>query len=251
MSNATFSVTQLSKLAGISVRTLHYYDDIGLLKPNRRKDNGYREYNETQLILLQQILIYRALDFSTKKIKTMLNSESFDLRRALQAQKTLLLSRQQSLQSMIDNIEVSMSNLNIKENVQALYKGIPKEKSERWDMEARKKYGNASIDETHKRIGKMSKERVIQVKQQGEKIAEDIAQLLNKPVTCDEVQAVVAEHFSWIENFTTSTYESYTNLACLYIESEEFIAFYDKHKKGSARHLSEAMVVFSENNLKL
>lgn len=247
MSNqVTFSISQLSKLAGISVRTLHHYDDIGLLKPSRRKDNGYREYNETQLVLLQQILIYRALDFSTKEIKGLLHSESFDLRCVLQAQKNLLLSRQQNLQSMINNIEVSMNNLNIKENLEALYNGIPKEKAERWNMEAREKYGNASVNEAQKRIEKMSKEKAIQVKLQGEKIAADIAQLLSKSVTCDAVQAVVEKHFNWVENFTTSTYESYTNLACLYVESREFTEFYDKHGKGAARHLSEAIIVYAK-----
>ncbi|MFT4924675.1 MAG: DNA-binding transcriptional MerR regulator [Phenylobacterium sp.] len=91
-------------MAGISVRTLHYYDEIGLLKPRRREDNGYHQYTYNQQILLQQILIYRALDFSTDNIKKMLSVDDSGLMQALESQKDLLLQRQQNLNSMINSI---------------------------------------------------------------------------------------------------------------------------------------------------
>ena len=79
-----FSVSQVSQLAGVSVRTLHHYDQIGLLKPLRQQDNGYRVYSEQHLAKLQQILLYRQLDFSLEQIRDMMQAPDFDAVNALQ-----------------------------------------------------------------------------------------------------------------------------------------------------------------------
>ena len=84
-----YSVSQLSKLAGVSVKTLHYYDHKGLLVPMRQLDNGYLTYSQKHLVILQQILIYRALDFSIEAIKNLLNAKSQDLHQALLEQKMM------------------------------------------------------------------------------------------------------------------------------------------------------------------
>jgi DNA-binding transcriptional MerR regulator len=95
----SFSVSQVSKLAGVSVRTLHHYDQIGLLTPLRQQDNGYRCYSEQHLVKLQQIMLYRQLDFSLEQIRDM-----------MQEQHALLLSKLDATQQMINNnIEVAMT----------------------------------------------------------------------------------------------------------------------------------------------
>lgn len=105
-----FSVSQVSQLAGVSVRTLHHYDQIGLLTPLRQQDNGYRCYCEQHLVKLQQILLYRQLDFSLEQIRDMMQAPDFDAVSALQQQHALLLSKLDATQQMINNnIEVAMT----------------------------------------------------------------------------------------------------------------------------------------------
>ena len=105
----SFSVSQVSKLAGVSVRTLHHYDQIGLLTPLRRQDNGYRCYAERHLVKLQQIMLYRQLDFSLEQIRDMMQAPDFDAVSVLQQQHALLLSKLDATQQMINNIEVAMT----------------------------------------------------------------------------------------------------------------------------------------------
>ena len=89
----SYTVKQLSKLAGVSVRTLHYYDEIGLLKPDSIRPNGYREYGNEAVLKLQQILFYRELDLSLEDIKAMVNRPDFDAVAALEAHRLSLQGR--------------------------------------------------------------------------------------------------------------------------------------------------------------
>ena len=92
-----YSAKELSNLAGVSVRTLHYYDEIGLLKPAIRTEAKYRWYGEEELLKLQQILFYKELDFSLKEIIAILNDPDFDLIKALESHQLALLSKQDNI----------------------------------------------------------------------------------------------------------------------------------------------------------
>jgi DNA-binding transcriptional MerR regulator len=153
----TYSVSQLSKLAGVSVRTLHYYDQIGLLVPVRRKDNGYREYHQKHLVLLQQILIYREIDFSIEETKKLLNAEDFDLIVALESQKSTLLKRQENTASMIKSIETTMNTLKEKRNREILFEGIPTEKVEHWRKLAKEQATDEGFEKYLKWVGGSAK----------------------------------------------------------------------------------------------
>ncbi len=88
-----YTVKQLSKMAGISIRTLHYYDEIGLLKPSSVSANGYRHYGEAALLKLQQILFYRELDLSLDEIKDIIGNPEFDVLIALRSHRESLQGR--------------------------------------------------------------------------------------------------------------------------------------------------------------
>jgi len=92
-----YSVKQLAKLAGVSVRTLHLYDQLGLLKPSIRTENRYRRYGETELLRLQQILFYKVLDFPLKEIGPILDDPDFDLLKALEDHKQSLITKREHL----------------------------------------------------------------------------------------------------------------------------------------------------------
>ncbi|HEX7975780.1 MAG TPA: MerR family transcriptional regulator [Anaerolineales bacterium] len=96
-----YTVKQLSGLAGVSARTLHYYDEIGLLHPEQVGQNGYRYYGEGSLLRLQQILFYKELDLSLQEIREILDQPDFDLVRALESHRTALQRRQRRLDRLI------------------------------------------------------------------------------------------------------------------------------------------------------
>lgn len=88
-----YKVKEVSEITGISVRMLHHYDKIGLLKPTAISESGYRLYNDNDLNLIQQILIYRELDFSLKEIKEILGNENLNLKERLKTQKQLIIDK--------------------------------------------------------------------------------------------------------------------------------------------------------------
>jgi DNA-binding transcriptional MerR regulator len=125
LDNKVYSVSKLSEITGVTIRTLHYYDNVGLLKPHRRIDNYYREYTQKHLALLKQILIYRELDFSLTQIKDLISSKEFNFVEALSNQKKLLLKRQEETQLIINSIEVTMNILAGEKNLELLFSDMP------------------------------------------------------------------------------------------------------------------------------
>ena len=95
-------VNQVSKLTGVSIRTLQYYDTIGLLKPSKFTESGYRLYDDTALIRLQQILLFKELEFSLKEIKEIMDAPNFDREKALEQQIELLTLKKEHLENLID-----------------------------------------------------------------------------------------------------------------------------------------------------
>jgi len=125
-----YSVKQLSKLAGVSVRTLHHYDRIGLLKPAFRSEKGYRFYERAELLQLQQILFYKELDFPLKEIGEIINNPNFDLITALEFHKNQLKLRSTRLAELLATIEKTIIELKTKNEVMKdneIYKGFTAE----------------------------------------------------------------------------------------------------------------------------
>jgi len=255
--NQTYSVSQLSKLAGISIRTLHYYDEINLLKPIRRSDNGYRVYGNDHLVRLQQILVYRALDFTTDKIKEMLHDENFDVFSALENQKRLLLKRQQNIKSMIKGLEASMNNIKSQNNIDVLYEGTPKEDLDRWDAIAREREGNEKIDAHRQLFSKLSDEKTQELKRQGENLNLKIASSFGKKITSGEVQSVVKEYHdymvlshSWIsDNDKEIDAKAFKDFAISVVEHTDKKEAFESLQEGLAEYFSEAMIYYCDNSL--
>ena len=97
------TVNQVSKLTGVSIRTLQYYDTIGLLKPIKYTESGYRLYDDTALERLQQILLFKELEFSLKEIKEIIDAPNFDRAKALEQQIELLTLKKEHLENLIDS----------------------------------------------------------------------------------------------------------------------------------------------------
>lgn len=150
-------------MAGVSVRTLHLYDQKALVSPSRRTPAGYRLYGETDLLRLQQVLFYRELDFSLDDIKLALDTPGFDNVAALRRHRRLLELKAERLYTLMGTIDRTIRNLNGKDdmlNDKDLYEGFDDETIERYEREAKASWGGTDVyEQSHKRVRAMSKEQ--------------------------------------------------------------------------------------------
>ena len=137
-----FTVKQLSKMAGITPRTLHYYDEIGLLTPSRVGDNGYRYYGEESLLRLQQILLYRQLDMPLEEIKQIMGRRDFDVLSALESHKSELRRRIARMERLVVTVDDTILHLKGKKDMskKQLFAGFSDEQQAAYEKEAAQMY---------------------------------------------------------------------------------------------------------------
>ena len=142
-----YTVKKLAKLAGVSVRTLHYYDEIGLLKPSSVGGNGYRHYEEEALLKLQQILFYRELELSLDEIKTVMGRPDFDVLTALRSHRKALQGRVERLIRLIQTVDHTIDHLKGKEsmNAKGLFEGFSEDEQEKYAQEAEQMYDPETV----------------------------------------------------------------------------------------------------------
>ena len=241
-----FSVKQLAKLAGVSIRTLHHYDEIGLLKPAIRTEAKYRYYNRENLLRLQQIMFYKELDIPLAQIGEILDSEDFNIHDALVQHKKELQRRKKHVNELIITIDNTIKQLkNTTMNYEDIYKGFTPEQAEAYEKEAKERWGSDKVEESKQRVMKMTKSEWEAVQKESVDINVELAKLMHLSPTDEKVQALVRRHFNWIGNFYTVTPEIYRGLANMYIADERFKANYDKYAEGLAKFLSEGMIFFA------
>jgi DNA-binding transcriptional MerR regulator len=249
-----YKVKEVADLVGISIRTLHHYDQIGLLAPESVNQAGYRLYTDRELERLQQILFFREIGFALPDIKTILDSPGFDRKIALEAHKELLLEKKQRLEHIIDTVN---------QTIQSIEGGTPmsnKEMFEGFDMtpieehkmkyaaEARHKYGDATMDAVEERTNKYSKGEWAAIMAESGDIYTRIVARMDKGPADPEVQEAVASIRQWItKNFYDCTPEIFRGLGDLYAMDERFTANIDKYKEGLASFLREAMHIYCDN----
>lgn len=247
-----YTISQLAKMAGVSVRTLHHYDHFGLLKPSARTAAGYRLYEEQDLLRLQQILFFRELDFPLGQIQDILDNPEFDQVEALKNHRRLLEERAQRLTHLLKTIDKTITRLaedTMEMTDEELYEGFTKEQIERYEREARERYDPALVEESQRRIRKMSKAQWNVLKQEGEEVNRAIAALAVKAPGNPEVQKAIARHHAWIERFYPASAEVYRGLGQLYAEHEDFRKFFDKYRPGLSDFMRDAMAYYADHSL--
>ncbi len=248
-----YSVKQLAALAGVSIRTLHHYDEIGLLKPASRTEKGYRYYQNGELLRLQQILFYKTLGYSLEEIKPILDKEDFDLITALQSHKVVLQERVDNMNKLMVTIDKTISELKNQEGMitdKEMYDGFsPKEISSR-KSETKERWPEESVH-VEKKIREMSKTAWSDTKQEGDEINLWLSNLIHKPVNDIEVQKVIQLHFHHLNKFYAVSEERYRALATMYLEDERFKAHYEGVKPGLATFLHQGIQQFCDNGMKV
>jgi len=249
-----YSVKQVAELSGVTVRALHHYDHIGLLKPAMRSEKKYRYYDEQDLLRLQQIMFYRELDFSLEEIQDILDNTDFDAREALKSHRERLIQKRQNVATLIETVDRTLESLEGDHHMtlkdKDLYEGFDQEKIDRWNKKVDEKYDPKKVTESRRNIGKMSKGQFKDVQKEGDRVTLAISKLIDQEASSPEVQALIKEHHVWIENFYTCPAGMYKGLGQLYVENPEFTAFYEKFKQGLAAFICKAMGYYADNSLR-
>lgn len=244
-----YTVQQLAKLAGVTVRTLHHYDHIGLLKPSSRNAARYRFYGESELLRLQQILFFKELDFGLEDISRILDSPGFDPVRALETHRAQLKKRAERLGALLETIDKTIRKLKgekIEMADEELYGGLSKEQAAAYAEEAGRRWDPHLVDESNARVKKWSKEKWAAVNKELDNILEQLAALMGTPVGDKRVQALIARHHAYLNNFYEVKPDMYRGLGRLYIDDPRFYAYFEKYRQGLAAYVAEAIAFYCD-----
>lgn len=241
-----FTVKQLSKLAGVTPRTLHHYDAIGLLKPSRIGDNGYRYYGEESLLRLQQILFYRELDIPLDEIKQIMGRHDFDVLGALRSHKEALLKQARRLDRLIQTVDHTIDYLkgDTKMSEKGLFEGFSEEQQEKYAQEAEQMYDPETVRESNRKWKGYSAAKKETILAEGKAIYMDMIAVMPKGVASPEAQAIVERWRRHMDYFWTPNLDQLQAIANGYAEDARFKANFDKMHPQLAEFMREAVAVY-------
>lgn len=235
-------VKEVADLTGVSVRTLHHYDDIGLLVPNDVTEAGYRVYSDENLTTLQQILFFREVGFPLKKIKELLDSPSFNRLEAFELQREMLLAKHRQLEMMIQTIdktlqtergEMTMTN-------EEKFKGFDFS-SNPYEQEARNRWGDEAVDKANKNVAKFGKE----TQEEMNRIYYNLAELRHTDPASVEAQAAISDWYTFLNKIGDYSLEAFAGLGEMYVADERFTKNIDQFGEGLALFMRDAMKAYA------
>lgn len=239
-------VKDIADLVGISVRTLHHYDEIGLLTPADTTEAGYRLYSEANLETLQQILFFKELGFSLKKIKEIIDNPSFDRQEALVIQHKMLLEKKRRLDKMIQTIEKTIQHGKgeIHMSNEEKFAGFDFSHNP-YEHEAREKWGDRAVDEANEKVKNMTAFD----EEKFNDIFRDLAAIRHLSPDSKEVQERINEWFQFLNTMGNHyTLEAFKMLGEMYVNDARFTRNIDQFGDGLAAFMCDAMAVYVEEN---
>lgn len=245
-----YTVKKLAKLSGVSIRTLRFYDEIGLLKPAYYGDNNYRYYEEEQLLQLQQILFYRELGFPLHDIHEVLASDNFDKIDALKSHKQILEQDLDRKKELLKTIDKTIAHLRGKEKMkdEEFYYGFDSEKQKEHERYLVKEgiVTQEFMDECNQKVKHWSVEEKNAFIKDIERVMKALIAEIEANTAPDDkkVQQLMHEHYEWLKRSWTPNKEKYLALCELY-QTPEFRKFYDERHPKLLQFMVAAMQVFS------
>lgn len=242
----TYSVNDLAQLSGISVRTIHYYDEIGLLKPSSVRPNGYRTYAQREVMKLQQILFFRELEIPLREIARIMGSPGFDRRTALADQRRLLALKRDRLDRLLETIdrELGGEGRHMGDNTD-LFASFGDTELTKHMEEAKRRWGNTDAwRQSMERTRHWTKADYERIRAQGEELTRQLAETMAYPPEDDRVQALIARHYAGIRSFYDVSADMYRNLGAMYVDDPRFAAYYEKFRPGLSVFMRDAIAVF-------
>ena len=249
-----YTIQKLAHLAGVSTRTLRYYDEVGILKPKRLSSSGYRIYGSKEVDRLQQILFYRTLDLGIDEIKQILFDPSYDELNALTNHYHKLLKKRAQLDLVIETIKLTISSkkgekqMSNEEKFKGLKQQMIQENEEKYGDELRQSYGDERIEAANKKFYRLSEEAFQEMNELGENILNQLSVAMKSHDPQGELAQEVAKmHHRWLM-YTWPSYskEAHAGLAQMYVADERFTAYYDDAiGKGAAQFLCDAILFYT------
>ncbi len=245
-----YTVQALAKLAGVSGRTLRYYDNIGLLKPSYVNESGYRIYRREQLDRLQQILFFRELDIPLQEIAAALDAPDYDREQTLRQHREELLRRRDRTDALIHTIDRTIQDqrgekeMSDNEKFEAFKQNLVDENERKYGAEIREKYGEQAVAESNARMMNLSREQYDEM----QALSGGILTALESAVESGENpkgvrgKEIAEMHRRWL-GYTWPKYsrEAHIGLGNMYVDDERFTAYYDGNVPGCARFLRDAI----------
>jgi DNA-binding transcriptional MerR regulator len=252
------TVKQVAKLSGVSVRTLHHYDEVGLLKPASVGANGYRYYGREELLRLQQILFHRELGFSLEEIGRALDAEGFDKVAALKAHRRKLEAETRRYRQLMRTIDDTLAALEgeAKMEDKAMYRGFDPEKQAGYEKELVEKHGAGMlkhIDDAKAGMAGWKQADFDAMQAEAEAIETGMAKALVDGLPADSaaVTALMRRHHAWIGKSWNkpAPAAAFTGLGQMYVDDPRFRERYDGRQAGLAEYMSAAMKSYAEREL--
>lgn len=238
-------INEVAKLTGVTVRTLHYYDEIGLLKPSKVTDAGYRIYDEKAMETLQQILFFRELEFPLNEIKGIMSNPNYNREDTLLKHRELLTQKRNRLDKLISLLEK-----NIKGDRKMSFKEFDtteiEENKKKYADEAKCRWGETdAYNESQKKTSAYGEKEWKLISTEQNDILKEFGDCRHLDAGCDEVQNLVKRWQNHITNsFYDCTKEILSGLGLMYVNDERFMANIDKNGKGTAAFLSKAIEIY-------
>lgn len=233
-------VKQVSELTGVSIRTLHHYDEIGLLIPDQLTSAGYRLYSDENLADLQQILFFRELGFSLKRIKELLTSPAFQRLEALELQRNMLVQKKSQLETMLETINRTIQSEKGESRMtnEEKFKGFDFEKNP-YEEEAQTRWGEKAVEQTNSQWTK-------EIQEEMNRIYYKLAESRHLKADSIEAQAAIKEWFILLNQMGNYSLDAFKGLGEMYVADERFMKNIDQFGDGLAIFMRDAMKVYAE-----
>lgn len=249
-----YTVQKLGLLAGVSTRTLRYYDEIGLLKPARINSSGYRIYGQAEVDRLQQILFYRELGVSLEEIKEIVSSPTFDAVQALREHRAKLLEKRAQLDRLIANVELTLAQREGTKTMtdQQKFEGFKQQwiddNEKQYGQEIRAKYGDEQVDRSNRKLKEMTEEEYNRLEQLNQELYKTLEEAFATGDPGSELAQKAADlHRQWLSFYWDSySKEAHASVAQMYVDDPRFTAYYDKTQPGLAAFLRDAVVIYTQ-----
>ena len=245
-----YTIQKLAHLAGISTRTLRYYDQIGLLSPARTNEVGYRIYGAKEVDVLQQILFYKEMGLELARIKEAIQDAEFDSLAALHSHLEKLIEKRRQIDLLIENVkktigkEEGKNKMSDQEKFEGFKKELVEKNEQKYGKEVREKYGDEVVDQSNAKMMGLTEEQYTHMQELGEKINLLLEEAVkNHEYVEDEIgERVALLHKEWL-GYTWQTYstQAHRGLVQMYVLDERFKAYYDKNVEGCAEFLKQAV----------
>lgn len=245
-----YSIRELAELAGVSARTLRYYDEIDLLKPLYVNEAGYRYYGEKEVTTLQQILFYRERGFELKSIQKIIYQSDFDIMNAMEEHLRELEEQRKHMEALIRTVKqtiLSMKgeyHMSDQEKFEVFKERLVRENEEKYGTEIREKYGDEEMDAANRRLLDMTEEEEERFRSLGAVICNQLKEGVQAGIKPDSEKAkqIVILHKEWLsKTWKQYTAEAHKAIANGYICDERFKMYYDKEVPGCAQLLEKAV----------